>query len=110
MIRKQYFNNNKRKILKSHTFRKWFLRSGHILLPDSDLGREATLVGVGVTRDGRDGRETNPVLSGEEVSPSGNIYVMAGSVVQCSHDTGGETPGAGGLEGDNCNSSLTTPA
>ena len=50
MIPKQYFNSNKK--FKSHKFRKWFLRSGHISLPDSDLGDcEGKVVGVGVTRE-----------------------------------------------------------
>ena len=44
-------------------------------------------MGVGVSRERR-----------EEVS--GNIYVMAGSVVHCSHHTGGGTGGAGGTGGE----------
>ena len=52
------------------------MRSGHISLPDRDLGREGGWVLVSGER--REERER------EEVSPSGNIYVMAGSVVHCS--------------------------
>ena len=67
------------------------MRSGHISLPDRDLGREGGWVLVSGER--REERER------EEVSPSGNIYVMAGSVVHCSHHTGGAGGGTGGAGG-----------
>ena len=71
-------------------------------MPDSDLGDcEGKVVGVGVTR------EYLSIWRGSvpPLSPFGNIYVMAGSVVQCSHDTVRGTGGTGGAGGDNCNSS-----
>ena len=87
MIPKQYFNSNKK--FKSHKFRKWFLRSGHISLPDSDLGDCEGKVGGCWCNE----RVSQYIWRGREVSPFRNIYVMAGSVVQCSHDTGGEIQG-----------------
>ena len=89
-------------MLKSHKFRKWFLRSGHISLPDSDLGACEGKVGGCWCNE-----RVSQYLAGKcpPLSPFGNIYVMAGSVVQCSHDTVRGTGGAGGMEGDNCSNS-----
>ena len=70
-------------------------------MPDSDLGDCEGKVGGCWCNE----RVSQYIWRGREVSPFRNIYVMAGSVVQCSHDTVRGTGGTGGAGGDNCNSS-----